>query len=261
MVAFPPLQTTSTSPCAAPYNSLEWQRYDGYDSADRGYLTDQINSDYKTRHGPRTRPRVSTCTRTRATPPRASRPAATPPTARRCARPRPSSTAHGRAERPRLHRLPDRRRGQHRQRLQRERPDLSTRATPTTSSRATRPITSPTVQGRRRDDLQHRLRARRATPAAPPATSDRTSRHVQDSNGQHRHARAPAARQSRRGCYHKADQHERESRRSPRTTRSRRSPRPATSTTSRAPVELNTIFAAIATDIGSGSSRLVDDGF
>ena len=34
MVAFPPVQTTSTSPCAAPYNSLGGNGYDGYDSAD-----------------------------------------------------------------------------------------------------------------------------------------------------------------------------------------------------------------------------------
>ena len=48
MVAFPPVQTTATSPCAAPYNSLGSNGYDGYDSASRGYLTDQINSNYKT---------------------------------------------------------------------------------------------------------------------------------------------------------------------------------------------------------------------
>ena len=34
MVAFPPVQTTGTSPCAAPYNSLGNNGYDGYDSAD-----------------------------------------------------------------------------------------------------------------------------------------------------------------------------------------------------------------------------------
>ena len=47
MVAFPPVQTTATSPCAAPYNSLGSNGYDGYDTATRGYLTDQINSNYK----------------------------------------------------------------------------------------------------------------------------------------------------------------------------------------------------------------------
>ena len=48
MVAFPPLQTTSTSVCAAPYNSLGNNGYDGYDSASRGYLADQITGNYKT---------------------------------------------------------------------------------------------------------------------------------------------------------------------------------------------------------------------
>ncbi len=47
MVAFPPVQTTSTSPCAAPYNSLGNNGYDGYDASDRGYVTDPIASDYK----------------------------------------------------------------------------------------------------------------------------------------------------------------------------------------------------------------------
>jgi hypothetical protein len=48
MVAFPPVQTTATSPCAAPYNSLGGNGYDGYDTATRGYVTDAIASDYKT---------------------------------------------------------------------------------------------------------------------------------------------------------------------------------------------------------------------
>jgi hypothetical protein len=48
MVAFPPVQTTSTSACAAPYNSLGSNGYDGYDTATRGYVTDIINGNYKT---------------------------------------------------------------------------------------------------------------------------------------------------------------------------------------------------------------------
>jgi hypothetical protein len=48
MVAFPPVQTTSTSACATPYNSLGGNGYDGYDTATRGYVTDIINSNYKT---------------------------------------------------------------------------------------------------------------------------------------------------------------------------------------------------------------------
>jgi hypothetical protein len=48
MVAFPPVQTTSTSACAAPYNSLGGNGYNGYDAANRGYLTDAISANYKT---------------------------------------------------------------------------------------------------------------------------------------------------------------------------------------------------------------------
>jgi|tagenome__1003787_1003787.scaffolds.fasta_scaffold20966569_1 Flp pilus assembly protein TadG len=48
MVQFPPVQTAATNPCSAPYNSLGSNGYDGYDSASRGYLTDTINSNYKT---------------------------------------------------------------------------------------------------------------------------------------------------------------------------------------------------------------------
>jgi Flp pilus assembly protein TadG len=48
MVAFPPVQTTGTSPCAGPYNSLGGNGYDGYDSASRGYVTDIVNGNYKT---------------------------------------------------------------------------------------------------------------------------------------------------------------------------------------------------------------------
>jgi Putative Flp pilus-assembly TadE/G-like len=47
MVAFPPVETTATGPCAAPYNSLGGNGYDGYDTATRGYVTDTINSSYK----------------------------------------------------------------------------------------------------------------------------------------------------------------------------------------------------------------------
>jgi Flp pilus assembly protein TadG len=47
MIAFPPLQTTSTSACSAPYNSLGNSGFDAYDSPSRGYLTDPIGGDYK----------------------------------------------------------------------------------------------------------------------------------------------------------------------------------------------------------------------
>jgi Flp pilus assembly protein TadG len=48
MVAFPPVQTAATSPCSSPYNSLGGNGYDGYDAATRGYVTDTINANYKT---------------------------------------------------------------------------------------------------------------------------------------------------------------------------------------------------------------------
>jgi hypothetical protein len=52
MVAFPPLQTTTTNVCNAPYNGLSGNGDDeamnGYDAATRGYLTDAINANYKT---------------------------------------------------------------------------------------------------------------------------------------------------------------------------------------------------------------------
>jgi hypothetical protein len=48
MVAFPPVQDTSSSACATPYNSLGNNGYDGYDSPTRGYVTDTISGAYKT---------------------------------------------------------------------------------------------------------------------------------------------------------------------------------------------------------------------
>jgi Putative Flp pilus-assembly TadE/G-like len=48
MLDFPPVQDTATDPCADPYNSLGGNGYDGYDSASRGYITDTINGNYKT---------------------------------------------------------------------------------------------------------------------------------------------------------------------------------------------------------------------
>jgi Flp pilus assembly protein TadG len=51
MIAFPPVQSTGTSACAAPYNSLGGNGYDGYDAASRGYVTDTINGSYQTSPG------------------------------------------------------------------------------------------------------------------------------------------------------------------------------------------------------------------
>ena len=47
MLDFPPVESTSTDVCSAPYNSLGGNGYDGYDSASRGYVTDPLSTDYK----------------------------------------------------------------------------------------------------------------------------------------------------------------------------------------------------------------------
>lgn len=47
MVAFPPVESTASDPCSAPANTLGGNGYDGYDSPDRGYVTDPIGGDYK----------------------------------------------------------------------------------------------------------------------------------------------------------------------------------------------------------------------
>jgi Flp pilus assembly protein TadG len=47
MLDFPPVQSTASDPCDAPYNSLGGNGYDGYDSATRGYVTDTITANYK----------------------------------------------------------------------------------------------------------------------------------------------------------------------------------------------------------------------
>ena len=49
MVAFPPLESTSTDPCGKPYTS--GKGYTGYDAADRGYVTDTIGGGYKLADG------------------------------------------------------------------------------------------------------------------------------------------------------------------------------------------------------------------
>jgi hypothetical protein len=51
MVAFPPVESTSTDPCSAPFNSLGGSGYDGYDSPSRGYVTDTISGSYKGANG------------------------------------------------------------------------------------------------------------------------------------------------------------------------------------------------------------------
>ena len=45
MVAFPPVKTTSTGMCSAPYTASDG--FTGYDAANRGYVSDALNGDYK----------------------------------------------------------------------------------------------------------------------------------------------------------------------------------------------------------------------
>jgi hypothetical protein len=45
MVAFPPVEKTTTGACSAPYSS--GSGWTGYDAAGRGYVTDSLNGDYK----------------------------------------------------------------------------------------------------------------------------------------------------------------------------------------------------------------------
>jgi Flp pilus assembly protein TadG len=47
MVVFPPVEKTTTGMCSAPYNTLSNGGWDGYDAPGRGYLTDTLASDYK----------------------------------------------------------------------------------------------------------------------------------------------------------------------------------------------------------------------
>jgi hypothetical protein len=51
MIAFPPVQSSATDPCGGPFNSLGSNGFDAYDSADRGYVTDTINGNYQTSAG------------------------------------------------------------------------------------------------------------------------------------------------------------------------------------------------------------------
>jgi hypothetical protein len=51
MIAFPPVQANGTGACAAPYNSLGGNGYDGYDAPGRGYVTDSINGNYQLSRG------------------------------------------------------------------------------------------------------------------------------------------------------------------------------------------------------------------
>jgi hypothetical protein len=51
MVAFPPVESTTTDPCAAPFNTPGNPGFDGYDSPTRGYVTDPISGDYRLPNG------------------------------------------------------------------------------------------------------------------------------------------------------------------------------------------------------------------
>ena len=83
---------------------------------------------------------------------------------------------------------------------------------------------------------------------------------VRDSSGNIDHAARHPCTPFTAGCYHKADQQNEVPSISSYTTLSQIAS-PGNFYNQPNAGQLNTIFAAIATDIGQGSSRLVDDGF
>ena len=167
MIAFPPLDDGDARPCCdAPQGTSS--DYTAYDSANRGYLTDQISSDYKLSNGS-----LNTSV--------GSLPAHRRGRRHQCVRPdgytsysealRQAEAGARRArarQHPRRHRLPDRRRGQHRQRVRSTaRAYTDGRRAP---SRRTAPRPSPTTVG-----LPARQRRR---PAALPDRDRPRRRHT-----------------------------------------------------------------------------------
>ena len=244
---------------AAPYNSLGGNGYDGYDSRHPRLRDRHDHRQLQDRHRRSTR-RSGLYLHTDDGPATSCIQAGGNTSYSEALRQaRAELAAHGRAERPRLHRLPDRRRGQHRQRLQRRRIRPTTRATPTTVAVPHRHQPGQSVQGARRDDLQHRLRAREQHPLHRAATSDRTSPPCGTGTGTSSR-RGTRARHSLRAATTRPISRTRCPTISSYTTLSQIAS-PGNFYNQPNAGQLNTIFAAIATDIGQGSSRLVDDGF
>ena len=194
----------------------------------RGYVTDTINGNYKTRR--RAQHVLGPLPPHDDGPTRSCIEAGGNTSYSEALRQAQAELARPRAaERPRLHRLPHRRRGQHRQRLQRERPHLS-------AGQPRRPAAVP-HRDQPRQHLQGR-RARRSTASATHSVTTSTARpatgphKAQEQAGQLGHACAPACVLTAAATTTPSDTTARESRRSPRSRRSRRSPRLATSTTS-----------------------------
>ena len=144
--------------CAAPYNSLGGNGYDGYDTATRGYVTDTINGTYKT--GGVLDPASGLYLHTVDGPANSCIQAGGNTSYSEALRQAQTELDTQRAaERARLHRLPDRRRGQHRQRLRCRRSDLPAEQRRRPAALPHRGQRRQRLQGGGHDDLQHRLRA------------------------------------------------------------------------------------------------------
>ena len=236
-------QTTATDPCCAPCTG--GNGYTGYDAADRGYVTDTINGGYKAADGT-LEPAVGSCCCTRSTVRhrRASSPAAH--LVQRGAATGPGELlAHGRPDVPDyIVFLTD---GEANiGSVYGSRPPTR-RATPTTSSRA-RPRSTSRTPSRRP--------ARRSTASATPwATRNCTAGELARRTDRQR-SHAPR----RPGCYHYATASTRPGHHVVRHAQGDRIARQLLQQGER-PATSSAIFAAIATDIGQGSSRLVDDNF
>ena len=126
MVAFPPLSRLEHRPCATARHGHGQRDYTGYDAADPRLpdRSDRRHLQARERHA-RTQPPGSTCTPCLVTRPRASRSAAYTSYSEALRQAQGGARRPRARERSRLHRLPDRRRGQHRQRLRLRPRDVS----------------------------------------------------------------------------------------------------------------------------------------
>ena len=218
-------------------------------AATRGYVTDTHQRQLQDRSRAQPRHPGSTCTRWTA-------PLVVHPVRRQHVLQRGSAPGPGRArrerasERARLHRLPDRRRGQHRQRL---RPDT---AYPQGNADDQQPARRPSTLANSYKAAgttiysigyalgkQRQLHGRRLPQEEQPAATG-----------------SPCTATATADCYHYASSTDESPAITSYNTLSQIAS-PGNFYNQPSAGQLDTIFAAIATDIGQGSSRLVDDSF
>ena len=159
MVAFPPVKTTSTSVCDAPYNSLG-NGWDGYDRT-QPRLCDR-RDERQLQAERRLEPGLRPGTPHDGRPGQRVHPGRWQHVLHRGAPPGQGRTGQERPPQgPRLHHFPHRRRGQPGQRLRREQQRLSARWPRGSAALSHRDRSRQRLQAKlRRDDLQHRVRAR-----------------------------------------------------------------------------------------------------